>query len=75
VLGSIYERLRHMEIGVAYPQIELRGDPVAVGRFGKTVEDLDFDHILAYDHVVGAVHAGRTPQLIGIATKLWAASS
>jgi probable F420-dependent oxidoreductase len=54
-----------MEIGVAYPQIELRGDPVAVGEFGRAVEDLGFDHILAYDHVLGAVHAGRTPPLTG----------
>ena len=54
-----------MEIGVAYPQIELRGDPVAVGTFGRAVEDLGFDYILAYDHVVGAVHAGRTPPLTG----------
>ena len=54
-----------MEIGVAYPQIELRGDPVAVREFGISIEDLGFDHILAYDHVLGAVHAGRTPQLTG----------
>ncbi len=54
-----------MEIGVAYPQIELRGDPTAVGEFGRAVENLGFDHILAYDHVLGAVHADRTPQLTG----------
>jgi probable F420-dependent oxidoreductase len=54
-----------MEIGIAYPQNELRGDPTAVRRIGKAVEDLGFDHILAYDHVLGAVHADRTPQLTG----------
>jgi probable F420-dependent oxidoreductase len=54
-----------MEIGVAYPQIELRGDPSAVREFGIAVEGLGFDHILAYDHVVGAVHADRTPPLAG----------
>ena len=54
-----------MDIGVAYPQIELRGDPAAVGEFGRAVEQLGFDHILAYDHVLGAVHADRTPQLTG----------
>ena len=54
-----------MEIGVAYPQIELRGDPVAVRKFGRAVEDFGFDHILAYDHVLGAVHEGRTPRLTG----------
>jgi len=54
-----------VEIGVAYPQIELRGDPAAVGEFGRAVEDLGFDHILAYDHVLGAVHADRAPPLTG----------
>src|ERR1700682_2111584 len=52
-----------MEIGVVYPQNELRGDPTAVRQIGRAVEDLGFDHLLAYDHVLGAVHAGRTPQL------------
>ncbi len=54
-----------MQIGVVYPQIELGGDPEAVRRIGRAVEDLGFDHLLAYDHVVGAVHEGRTPALTG----------
>jgi probable F420-dependent oxidoreductase len=54
-----------MEIGVVYPQNELRGDPKAVRRVGKAVEDLGFDHLLAYDHVLGAVHADRTRELTG----------
>ncbi len=54
-----------MDIGVAYPQIELGGDPAAIRQFGSAVEGLGFDHLLAYDHVLGAVHADRIPQLIG----------
>jgi probable F420-dependent oxidoreductase len=54
-----------MQIGVVYPQIELRGDPAAVGQIGRAVEALGFDHLLAYDHVLGAVHADRTPELTG----------
>jgi probable F420-dependent oxidoreductase len=54
-----------MEIGVVYPQIELRGDPEAVRRFGLAADELGFDHLLAYDHVLGAVHADRSPQLSG----------
>src|SRR5580692_9913534 len=54
-----------MDIGIAYPQNELKGDPTAVGTFGVAVEHSGFDHILAYDHVLGAVHAGRTPDLSG----------
>jgi probable F420-dependent oxidoreductase len=54
-----------MEIGVVYPQIELRGDPAAVRRFARAVEDLGFDHLSAYEHVLGAVHADRSPPLPG----------
>src|SRR5664279_1428245 len=54
-----------MQIGVVYPQIELRGDPTAVRRIGRAVEDLGFDYLLAYDHVLGAVDADRTPELTG----------
>jgi probable F420-dependent oxidoreductase len=54
-----------MRIGVVYPQTELRGDPTAVRRIGRAVEDLGFDYLLAYDHVLGAVHADRTPPLTG----------
>src|SRR5579863_5329512 len=54
-----------MQIGVVYPQNELGGDPTAVPKIGKAVEDLGFDHLFAYDHVLGAVHADRTPPLTG----------
>jgi probable F420-dependent oxidoreductase len=54
-----------MQIGVVYPQTELGGDPAGVGRIGRAVEELGFDHLLAYDHVLGAVHADRARQLTG----------
>jgi probable F420-dependent oxidoreductase len=54
-----------VHIGAVYPQIELQGDPTAVRRIGRAVEELGFDYLLAYDHVVGAVHSDRTPPLIG----------
>jgi probable F420-dependent oxidoreductase len=54
-----------LQIGVVYPQTELRGDPEAVRQIGTGVEDLGFDHLLAYEHVLGAVQAGRTPPLTG----------
>ncbi|MGW6330847.1 LLM class F420-dependent oxidoreductase [Nocardia rhamnosiphila] len=54
-----------IRIGAVYPQTELSGDPAAVRRFGKAVEELGFDYLLAYDHVLGAVHADRTPPLTG----------
>lgn len=54
-----------MKIGAVYPQIELGGDPAAVRRFGTAMEELGFDHIVAYDHVLGAVHENRVPPLTG----------
>ena len=54
-----------LKVGVVYPQIELAGDPGSVRLIGRAVEDLGFDHLLAYDHVLGAVHADRTPPLTG----------
>jgi probable F420-dependent oxidoreductase len=54
-----------MQIGVVYPQTELQGDPTAVREMGLAVERLGFDHLLAYDHVVGAVHADRERPLPG----------
>ena len=54
-----------MQVGAVYPQIELRGDPAAVRRIGTAVEGMGFDYLLAYDHVLGAVHADRTPKLTG----------
>lgn len=51
-----------MQIGVAYPQTELKGDPEAVRRIGVGIERMGFDYLLAYDHVVGASH-DREPKL------------
>jgi probable F420-dependent oxidoreductase len=59
-----------MKIGIVYPQIELGGRPDAVHQIGLAVEELGFNHILFYDHVVGAVHEGRTPKLLGPYTEV-----
>jgi probable F420-dependent oxidoreductase len=53
-----------MKIGIIYPQIELQGDPEAVRRIGLATESLSFDHLLTYDHVLGATH-DREPKLWG----------
>jgi probable F420-dependent oxidoreductase len=50
-----------MRIGVVFPQTEIGGDVGAVRAYAQRVEELGFDHLLAYDHVVGAdpaVHEG-----------------
>lgn len=54
-----------MQIGVVYPQIELNGSADAVRRIGLATEALGYDHLLAYDHVLGARHEDRDPPLTG----------
>ncbi|WP_436793783.1 LLM class F420-dependent oxidoreductase [Actinospongicola halichondriae] len=54
-----------LEIGVVFPQIERAGDADAVRRIGAAAEDLGFDHLHAYDHVLGVEHADRDPELWG----------
>jgi probable F420-dependent oxidoreductase len=54
-----------IKVGIIYPQIELGGDPEAVRQIGRATEELDFDHLVAYDHVIGAEHADREPALTG----------
>jgi probable F420-dependent oxidoreductase len=53
-----------VKIGVIYPQTELKGDPEAVRRIGLATEELGFQHLLTYDHVLGATH-DREPKLTG----------
>jgi probable F420-dependent oxidoreductase len=53
-----------MKIGIVYPQTELKGDPEAVRRIGLIAEELGYDHLLAYDHVLGAA-VDREPKLWG----------
>lgn len=43
-----------MKYGVVFPQTEYPGDPHAIKDFTQAAEGLGFNHILAYDHVLGA---------------------
>lgn len=50
-----------MRIGVVFPQSEIGADTGAVRAYTEAVDALGFNHILVYDHVVGAdpaVHRG-----------------
>jgi probable F420-dependent oxidoreductase len=53
-----------VKIGVIYPQTELQGDPEGVRRIGLAAEEIGYDHLLAYDHVLGA-HHDREPKPAG----------
>jgi probable F420-dependent oxidoreductase len=54
-----------MQIGVIYPQIELGGDTGALREFAQAAEELGFDHLVMYDHVIGASHEDRDPPIWG----------
>ena len=54
-----------MRLGAVYPQAELAGDAAALRRFALAAEELGYDHLVMYDHVIGASHEDRDPPLWG----------
>lgn len=48
-----------MKFGVVFPQTEIGADPDTIVRFATTAEELGFDHLIAYDHVIGVNTASR----------------
>ena len=43
-----------MEFGVVFPQTEIGGDVGAVRAFAEAADGLGYEHLIAYDHVLGA---------------------
>ena len=43
-----------MQIGAIFPQTEIGADPVAVRDFAQAAEALGYQHLLVFDHVLGA---------------------
>jgi probable F420-dependent oxidoreductase len=43
-----------MRIGVVFPQTEIGADPAGVRAYVQAVEELGFEHLYVYDHVLGA---------------------
>jgi probable F420-dependent oxidoreductase len=48
-----------VRVGVVFPQTEIGDDPGGVREFAQAVQELGYDHLLAYDHVLGADISGR----------------
>ncbi len=48
-----------MRIGAVFPQTELGSDPAAIRDYAQAVEEMGYQHILVYDHVLGASTATR----------------
>ena len=43
-----------MKLGVVFPQTEIGSDPGAVREYAQSAESMGYNHILAFDHVLGA---------------------
>ena len=54
-----------MKLAAVLPTTEIGSDTGAVRAWAEGVEALGFDRIIAYDHVLGAVHEHREPPLWG----------
>ena len=48
-----------MQVGVTFPQAEIGADPKAIRYYAQAAEDLGYEHLLAYDHVLGADPSNR----------------
>ena len=48
-----------MKLGVVFPQTEIGTDPGVVADFASSAEATGYDHLIAYDHVLGASTASR----------------
>lgn len=43
-----------MQIGVTFPQTEIGADPVAIRDYAQAADGLGYDHVVVFDHVMGA---------------------
>jgi probable F420-dependent oxidoreductase len=43
-----------MKLGVVFPQTEIGNDPAVIREYAQTAEALGYNHVLAFDHVLGA---------------------
>jgi probable F420-dependent oxidoreductase len=48
-----------VQVGVVFPQTEIGADPAGVRAFAQAAEELGYQHLLAYDHVLGADVSAR----------------
>lgn len=51
-----------MKLGVIFPQTEIGNDPLVIRDYAQAAEQLGFNHILVFDHVLGA-HPDRFKDL------------
>ncbi len=44
-----------MKVGVVFPQTEIGTSAADIAAFARAAEDMGYDHVVAYDHVLGVV--------------------
>jgi probable F420-dependent oxidoreductase len=54
-----------LKIGAIFPTTEIGTDPALIRDWVQTAEGLGYARVVTYDHVLGAVHEGRTPPMAG----------
>ena len=43
-----------MKIGITFPQTEIGNDPIVIRDFAQAAESMGYNHLLVFDHVLGA---------------------
>ena len=51
-----------MKFGAVFPQTEIGTDPAALRDYAQGVEELGFDYLLTYEHILGAERAAYPDQ-------------
>lgn len=46
--------MHELRVGAVFPQTEIGNDPAVIRAWAQTVEELGFQHVVAFDHVLGA---------------------
>jgi probable F420-dependent oxidoreductase len=54
IKGNPMTPMNPMKIGAVFPQTEIGADPAVIREYALAVEEMGFDYVLAYDHVLGA---------------------
>ena len=57
-----------MKLGAIFPTTEIGTDPAAMRDWAQAAEELGYDHVIVYDHVLGAVHAGPRAEAAWVPT-------
>ena len=43
-----------MKLGAVFPQTEIGNDPGAIREYAQAAESMGYNHIMAFDHVLGS---------------------